>query len=82
LCFGGATFVVKPFSISKVYADGNYVYEKILGFDKVKVGKRNAQKVERKHLSLCAWVKRLARKTLCFSKSLQVHKHSLDCVLT
>jgi insertion element IS1 protein InsB len=56
--------------ISKVYADGNYVYEKILGADKVKVGKWNTQKIERKHLSLRTWVKRLARKTICFLKSL------------
>jgi insertion element IS1 protein InsB len=48
--------------------------KKILGADKVKVGKRNTQKIERKHLSLRTWVKRLARKTICFSKSLQMHK--------
>jgi insertion element IS1 protein InsB len=63
-----------PFSIFKVYVDGNYVYEKILGVDKVKVGKWNTQRIERKHLSLRTWVKRLARKTICFSKSLQIHK--------
>jgi len=66
--------LLKPFSISKVYADGNYAYEKILGTDKVKVGKRNTQKIECKHLLLRTWVKRLARKTICFSKSLQMHK--------
>ena len=66
--------LLKPFSISRVYADGNYAYEKILGADKVKIGKRNTQKIERKHLSLRTWVKRLARKTICFSKSLQMHK--------
>jgi len=66
--------LLNPFSISRVYADGNYAYEKILGADKVKIGKRNTQKIERKHLSLRTWVKRLARKTICFSKSLQMHK--------
>jgi insertion element IS1 protein InsB len=66
--------LLKQFSISKVYANGNYAYEKILGVDKVKVSKRNTQKIKRKHLSLRTWVKRLARKTLCFSKSLQMHK--------
>jgi insertion element IS1 protein InsB len=63
-----------PFSIERVYADGNYAYEKILGADKVWVSKCNTQKIERKHLSLRTWVKRLARKTICFSKSLQMHK--------
>ena len=38
------------------------------------VGKKNTQKIERVHLSLRTWVKRLARKTICFSKSLIMHK--------
>jgi len=54
--------LLAPFSILRVYVDGNYVYEKIFGADKVRVGKRNTQKIERKHLSLRTWVKRLARK--------------------
>jgi insertion element IS1 protein InsB len=58
-----------PFSIFKVYVDGNYVYEKMLGVDKVKIVKRNTQKIERKHLSLRTWVKRLARKTMFFKVS-------------
>ncbi|MDR2700167.1 MAG: IS1 family transposase [Nitrososphaerota archaeon] len=58
------------------------MYEKNFGADKVKIGKRNTQKIERKHLSLCTWVKRLARRTVCFSKSLQMHKQSLVYVST
>lgn len=38
------------------------------------IGKKNTQKIERVHLSLRTWVKRLARKTICFSKSLTMHK--------
>lgn len=38
------------------------------------IGKKNTQKIERVHLSLRTWVKRLARKTICFSKSLIMHK--------
>ena len=38
------------------------------------VGKKNTQRIERVHLSLRTWVKRLARKTICFSKSLIMHK--------
>ena len=29
------------FSILRVYLDGNYAYEKVLGVDRVGVGKRN-----------------------------------------
>jgi len=36
-------------------------------------GKRNTQKIERKHLSLRTRIKRLAGKTICFSKSTQMH---------
>ena len=31
------------------------------------------QKIERKHTTLRARIKRLARKTICFSKSIQLH---------
>ncbi len=37
------------------------------------VGKRNTQKIERKHLTLRTRIKRLARKTICFSKSIWLH---------
>jgi insertion element IS1 protein InsB len=36
-------------------------------------GKRNTQKIERKHLTLRTGIKRLTRKTICFSKSVQMH---------
>jgi insertion element IS1 protein InsB len=37
------------------------------------VGKSHTQQIERKHLTLCTRIKRLARKTLCFSKSVFMH---------
>ena len=37
------------------------------------VGKRNTQKIERKNLNLRTWIKRLARRTICFSKSEIMH---------
>jgi insertion element IS1 protein InsB len=70
----GLLLLLRSFSIFRVYVGGGYVYEKVLGAGRVKVGKRYTQKIERKHLSLRTWVKRLARKTMCFSKSLQMHK--------
>ena len=33
----------------------------------------NTQKIERKHLTLRTRIKRLARKTICFSKTTQMH---------
>jgi insertion element IS1 protein InsB len=38
------------------------------------VGKRRAQPLERKHLTLRTRIKRLVRKTICFSQSVQMHE--------
>lgn len=38
------------------------------------VGKRRTQQLERKHLTLRTRVKRLVRKTICFSRSVQLHE--------
>ena len=37
------------------------------------VGKANTQTIERKHLIFRTRIKRLARKTICFSKSIWLH---------
>ena len=37
------------------------------------IGKENTQKIERKQLTLRTRIKRLTRKTICFSKSIQMH---------
>jgi insertion element IS1 protein InsB len=36
-------------------------------------GKRHTQQIERKHLTLRTRIKRLARKTICFSQSIELH---------
>jgi insertion element IS1 protein InsB len=37
------------------------------------VGKANNQRIERKHLTLRTRIKRLARRTICFSKTELMH---------
>ncbi|MFK0572139.1 IS1 family transposase, partial [Endozoicomonas sp.] len=37
------------------------------------IGKRNTQKIERKNLNFRTWIKRLARKSICFSKLEKMH---------
>jgi insertion element IS1 protein InsB len=66
--------LLKPFNIHKVYADNNFAYEKKIDADKLESGKRNTQRIERKHLTLRTRVKRLARKSICFSKTDYMHK--------
>lgn len=66
--------LLKPFPIGKVYADHNFAYEKRIPSDQLVSGKKNAQKMERDHLTLRTRIKRLCRKTICFSKDKAVHE--------
>ena len=66
--------LLKPFSIGTVYTDNNYAYSSRIDEKQLIIGKKNTQKIERNHLTLRTRIKRLCRKTICFSKSLQIHK--------
>ena len=44
-----------------------------LDADEHQAGKRNTQQIERKHLTLRTRIKRLVLKTICFSRSTQMH---------
>jgi insertion element IS1 protein InsB len=48
-------------------------YHRHLSADQYAVGKKNTQKIECKNLNLRTWIKRLTRKTICFSKSEIMH---------
>ncbi len=65
--------LLKPFGIPCFYSDDWGACERDLDPDKHQIGKRNTRKIERKHLTLRTRIKRLARKTICFSKSRQMH---------
>ena len=65
--------LLEPFSIGTVYADHNYEYQEKLPLDTLVLGKKNTQKIERDHLTLRTRIKRLCRKTLCFSKNKKIH---------
>jgi insertion element IS1 protein InsB len=65
--------LLEPFGITRFYTDGLGAYERHLPPDQHVVGKRNTQKIERKHLTLRTRIKRLARKTICFSKLEKMH---------
>ena len=45
----------------------------ILHLSNMKLGNFNTQQIERKHLTLRTGIKRLARKTICFSKMELMH---------
>ncbi|MSP28302.1 MAG: hypothetical protein EXR80_07810 [Methylococcales bacterium] len=48
-------------------------YQRHLEADKHEIGKRNTQKIERQNLNFRTWIKRLNRKTICFSKLELMH---------
>ncbi len=60
--------LLEPFGINKFYPDGWGAYHRKLDTSQHQVGKANTQKIERKHLTLRTRIKRLARKTICFSR--------------
>ena len=65
--------LLKPFGISRYYTDYWDAYTRHVETDQHQPGKRNTQKIERKHLTLRTRIKRLVRKTIYFSKSTQMH---------
>jgi len=65
--------LLEPFGIKKFYTDDWATYQKYLPNDKLTTGKKYTQKIEQKHLTLRTRIKRLARKTICFSKSVIMH---------
>jgi insertion element IS1 protein InsB len=65
--------LLEPFGITQFYTDGWGAYQRHLDPAFHTVGKANTQTIERKHLTLRTRIKRLARKTICFSKSEWLH---------
>lgn len=60
--------------IINVYSDDNFSYSAVISWLILRIGKKNTQKIERKHLTIRTRVKRLARRSICYSKTLEKHK--------
>ncbi len=65
--------LLEPFGIKRYCTDGWGAYQRHLKPEEHEVGKRKTQRIERKHLRLRTRIKRLARKTICFSKTELMH---------
>ncbi len=65
--------LLEPFGISRFYSDDWGAYEQNIDPEKHEAGKRNTQKIERRNLNFRIWIKRLARKSICFSKIERMH---------
>ena len=65
--------LLDPFGIRRFYTDGWGAYKRHLDGEKHQVGKAQTQKIESKHINLRTRIKRLARRTICFSKTIAMH---------
>ena len=65
--------LLEPFGIRRYFTDGWGAYQRHLDPAQHEIGKRHTQQLERKHLTLRTRLKRLGRKTICFSKSIEMH---------
>ncbi|MBQ3092922.1 MAG: hypothetical protein IJC57_01480, partial [Clostridia bacterium] len=65
-------------NITAVYSDDNFAYRDVIPSHTLHTDKINTQKIERKHLSFRTRLKRLARKTICFSKSTTMYNILFD----
>jgi len=73
--------LLKPFSITMFYTDDWGSYSRNLSADSHIISKKNTQAIERKNLTLRTHVKRLCRKTICFSKSVEMHDIVIGLVI-
>ncbi len=73
--------LLAPYNIKTVYCDNNYAYGNHVAESEVVTGKKNTQRIERKHLSLRTWCSRLVRKGIRFSKSFRMHRIVVGLVI-
>ena len=65
--------LLEPFGITRYYTDGWGTYERYVDAEHHTVGKAHMQRIESKHINLRTRIKRLVRRTICFSKTECMH---------
>lgn len=65
--------LLAPFGITRFYTDGWGADERHLAPEQHVIGKQHTQKIESKHINLWTRIKRLVRRTICFSKTTTMH---------
>jgi insertion element IS1 protein InsB len=65
--------LLAPFGIRRFYTDGWAAYERHIDPAQHVVGKQYMQTIESKHINLRTRIKRLVRRTICFSKTATMH---------
>jgi insertion element IS1 protein InsB len=65
--------LLAPFGITRFSTDGWGAYERHIAPEQPTVGKAHTQKIESKRINLRTRIKRLVRRTICFSKTTTMH---------
>jgi insertion element IS1 protein InsB len=65
--------LLESFGITRYYTDGWGTYERHVDAKQHTIGKEYRQRIERKHITLRMRIKRLVRRTICFSTTEQMH---------
>jgi insertion element IS1 protein InsB len=65
--------LLEPLGITRFYTDGWGAYERHIEPEQHAVGKQRTQKIESKYITLRTRIKRLVRRTICFSKTERMH---------
>jgi insertion element IS1 protein InsB len=65
--------LLEPFGITRFYTDGWGAYGRHVDPQTHEVGKQHTQKIESKHINLRTRIKRVVRRTICFSKTTAMH---------
>ncbi len=65
--------LLEPFGITRFYTDGWGAYARHVDPEEHAVSKQHTQKIESKHINLRTRIKRLVRRTICFSKTTTMH---------
>jgi insertion element IS1 protein InsB len=65
--------LLEPFGITRFYTDGWGAYERHLAPEQHHVGKEHTQTIASKPINLRTRIKRLVRRTICFSKTITMH---------
>jgi insertion element IS1 protein InsB len=73
--------LLAPFGITTFYTDDWGSYERNLNPPQHIISKKNTQAIERKNLTLRTRIKRLCRKTICFSRSQFMHDTVIGLVI-
>jgi insertion element IS1 protein InsB len=65
--------LLAPFGLTRYDTDGWGTYERHVDAEHHTVGKEHMQRIESKHINLRTRIKRLMRRTICFSKTEHMH---------